>query len=96
MGSSQRQMFLRAQTPGPGSYELGHDAHRGITISGYKNKQVLELTPGPGSYEYLDDIKRRPCSAKYILLTQNRQESSNRSLWQQQHPRSRTILLQII
>ena len=50
MGTSQRKDYSRAETPGPGAYEMGKDAKKGVTISGYKGKQAIEVTPGPGAY----------------------------------------------
>lgn len=40
---------------------------KGVSISGYKGKQAIELTPGPGAYELVGDDLKRPCSAKYSL-----------------------------
>jgi hypothetical protein len=43
----------KSNTPGPGSYEanLNLNQRSGITISGVKNKKMIEITPGPGAYD---------------------------------------------
>lgn len=66
----------KSDTPGPGSYEglIKHKA--GISISGVKNKRIIEITPGPGAYDTADeDQSKRPCSAKMGLA--NRSNMSN-------------------
>lgn len=65
-----RNGFSRGNTPGPGAYELNKENSKGVTISGYKGKNSIEITPGPGAYELASDQTKRPCSAKYFLYYQ--------------------------
>lgn len=65
IGTGQRGTFGKGDTPGPGAYELLKKDPRGITISGFKGKQEIELTPGPGTYDIRGEVQR-PCSAKYF------------------------------
>jgi hypothetical protein len=55
MGTSTRKDLFRAQTPGPGAYELNQNQKKGITISGNKQKKIFEISPGPGSYDPFSD-----------------------------------------
>lgn len=72
IGTSKRGDFSRAQTPGPGAYDMLDKGRGGITISGHKGKSKIEDVPGPGSYDidgYAGEgyiSKDRPCSAKYF------------------------------
>jgi hypothetical protein len=64
IGTSTRGGFGKTTTPGPGQYELWKGGNKGISISGYKGKNSIELTPGPGAYELVGEDLKRPCSAK--------------------------------
>lgn len=55
IGTSMRNGFSRGNTPGPGAYELNKENSKGVTISGYKGKNSIEITPGPGAYELASD-----------------------------------------
>jgi hypothetical protein len=46
-----RQDFSKNTTPGPGAYEYSKNTAKGVTISGYKGRQDIEVSPGPGSYD---------------------------------------------
>ena len=63
IGSSLRSNFGKVENPGPGAYELLKSNSKGITISGVKGKQHIEISPGPGTYEVREEVQR-PCSAK--------------------------------
>ena len=65
IGSGQRSNFGKADTPGPGAYELLKNVRKGVTISGFKGKNHIDISPGPGAYD-LSDGAQRPCSAKYF------------------------------
>jgi len=67
IGTGLRADFGKNETPGPGAYELFKNSVKGVTISGYKGKQDIEVTPGPGAYD-MHEILQRPCSAKYNHL----------------------------
>ena len=54
IGSSLRSNFGKVENPGPGAYELIKSSSKGITISGVKGKQHIEISPGPGTYELRD------------------------------------------
>jgi hypothetical protein len=51
IGTSLRREIFKTNTPGPGAYEFNIDGMKGITISGFKGKNQIEITPGPGAYE---------------------------------------------
>ncbi len=71
----------KSNTPGPGSYEanLNLNQRSGITISGVKNKKMIEITPGPGAYDSNNQeyaLNNRPYSAKIGKANRSKFDSS--------------------